>query len=306
MGGCCCGWKKADDIVEDIADSKGKVAIVTGPTTGIGLVTARVLARKGIHVILAGRQMERLEAAIKIIRKTEPYAQLTPIIIDCCSLKSVRSFVDEFVKMKLPLHYLINNAGIMACPYRESPDGFESQFATNHLGHFLLTQLLLPIMKSVSPTPARIICVASDAHIWSVVKGLKDVDNFNLKPKDYTKYGAYGNSKLANMLHALELERRLHGTNITAYSLHPGIIVTDLPRNNCCLKCVYCVCNPCFKSVDQGASTTIHCAMSPGIEKFSGMYFTNCAVARPLTAAGSDGNLAQALWELSEKMVNQE
>jgi len=300
-----CGWRSAEDASKDCGDVKGRVAIITGPTAGIGLVTAKVMASKGIHVILAGRNKARLKTAEKTIRSQFPNALLTSMELDLGSLRSVRKFASDFLQLKLPLHYLINNAGIMGIPsYTLSDDGFEVQFGTNHLGHFLLTQLLIDSMKAASPTLARIVNVSSTGHIFSVVKSSSNVENFNLEKKNYNPWSAYGNSKLGNVLLALELSKRLKGTNIMAFSLHPGAIPTELGRSNILAYAFYCLGGRLFmKTVNQGAATTLYCAFTPGLERFSGAYFDNCKLGKT-SEAGRNSQLAEALWDFSAKLVS--
>jgi len=308
MGACCCGWQTAQQVLRNAEDQKGKVAIVTGPTAGIGLETSAVLASIGIHVILAGRNRDKLEVAARAVESRSVDAKVTALQLDLSSQKSIRTFVEEFSRLKLPLHYLINNAGIMATPYSRTAEGYESQFGTNHLGHFLLTNLLLPKLQACAPTPTRIITVASLACNSHKITDQTDPVQFNLDEKNYDPFGAYGNSKLANVLHMYELARRLHGTNVTCFAVHPGVVASELGRSSCLLRCV--LSSPCAKSVSQGAATSVYLTVTPGVEQYSGAFFNNCQPQGPgcCTCCSPkpiirNGDLAQRLWDMSEKIT---
>jgi len=317
--GCICA-RSAESVVnalppssagaersEDKKDSdRCRVAIITGPTTGIGKYTAKLLFSLGFQVILAGRSEERLKRAAEEIAVAYPQLDKTKLhvlLVDTSSFESVRSFADRFLSLGLPLHLLINNAGIMAAPFSLTRDGFESQLQTNHLGHFLLTELLLPKMKETAATaPAgsvRVICVSSKAHTGA--KAL-DPNHLNWLQKDYAPFPAYARSKLCNILHARALAERLQGTGITAYSLHPGVIRTDLGRNNCGANCFYSVLGCCMLNTSQGSATTLYCALEPGLEVYSGRYFSDVrlSTASPL---GEDVQLARRLYEVSLQLV---
>eukprot|EP01012_Entosiphon_sulcatum_P010650 TRINITY_DN16274_c0_g1_i1.p1 TRINITY_DN16274_c0_g1~~TRINITY_DN16274_c0_g1_i1.p1 ORF type:complete len:309 (-),score=53.23 TRINITY_DN16274_c0_g1_i1:135-1061(-) len=298
MGGLLS--KSAERVVQESGVSashlEGKVAIVTGANTGIGLYTARVLASLGAEVILAGRNELRLSVAASSIRSAVPNAKVQPLPLDLSSLASVRRFAQAFLALEKPLHLLINNAGIMAPGYSLSVDGNELQFATNHLGHFLLTQLLLERLRQSAP--ARVVCVSSLAHQMGAV----DVDALNPSVENYNPWRQYGVTKRCNVLFAKELARQLSGTGVTAFSLHPGSIPTELGRNNVWARCYY-TCLGCFqKSISQGAATTVYCAIQPGLESLSGNYFADCAVKQP-AAQCSEAAVARQLWERSQALV---
>jgi len=282
------------------ADMKGKVAIVTGCSTGLGKHTAAVLAQQGMTVIMASRNWDRIQAAAESIRGAAVNGgSLRPMLLDTSSMNSVRKFAQEFIALKLPLHVLINNAGIMAPPFAQSVDGFESQIATNHLGPFLLAYLLLPVLKASAPS--RIIDLSSSLHKRSPAFSISALSP---TAETYNGLQQYNLSKLANVLHVRELAKRIAGTGVTAYSVHPGVIRTELGRSNCLLNgCVCCFqCCPCFKSVPRGTATTIYCAVQPGIEKFSGHYFEDCHDSPP-SQAGENDAFAASLWVASEKMI---
>jgi WW domain-containing oxidoreductase len=291
---------------EKKSSDRRRVAIVTGPTTGIGKQTAKFLFSLGFEVVLAGRSEERLKSTAEAISLAYPQLDKTKLhvlVLDTSSLESVRAFVDRFLSLGLPLHLLINNAGIMAAPFTLTRDGFELQLQTNHLGHFLLTELLLPKMKETAATaPAgsvRVVIVSSAAH-----RGAKalDPDHLNWQEKDYSPFLAYARSKLCNVLHARALAERLQGSGVTAYSLHPGVIPTDLGRNNCCVNCFYLLLGCCMLNTSQGSATTLYCALEPGLEVYSGRYFSDVrlATASPL---GEDAQLAMRLYDVSLQLV---
>jgi len=208
---------------KDIPDQKGKVVIVTGGNSGIGYEAALALSGRNADVILAVRSADKGEEAASQIRQLYPQAQIAVMALNLADLKSVRAFAESFLASHDRLDILINNAGVMALPARKTVDGFEMQFGTNHLGHFALTGLLLPALKK---TPgARIVTVSSGVH----VSGDIHFDDLQWEKK-YDRWGAYAQSKLANLLFAYELQRRFAGTGINAISVscHPGYAATNL------------------------------------------------------------------------------
>ncbi|PPR83003.1 hypothetical protein GOBAR_AA37714 [Gossypium barbadense] len=223
----------AQEVTEGI-DGTNLTALVTGGASGIGLETSRVLALRGVHVIIGARNMKAAnEAKNKIVREN-PRARIDVLELDLCSTNSIRSFADNFIALHLPLNILINNAGIMFCPFQLSQDGLEVQFATNHI-HFLLTNLLLDTMKNTvkaTGIQGRVVNLSSIAHHYCYKKGIR-FHKINDK-QGYSEKRAYGQSKLANILHANELSRRLQeeGVNITVNSVHPGLIMTPLFRHS--------------------------------------------------------------------------
>ncbi|CAN6462465.1 unnamed protein product [Victoria cruziana] len=222
----------AEEVTKEV-DRSGLVAIVTGASSGIGTETTRVLALRGVHVFMAVRNMGAGKNVKDAIIKDNPTAKIDVMELDLTSKASVRKFASEYMSLNLPLNILINNAGIMATPHLLSEDGIELQFATNHVGHFLLTDLLLEKMKTTAQKcniEGRIVNVSSEAHRLTYKEGIR-FGKINDK-SGYGSWGAYGQSKLANILHAAELSRLLkeEGANITANSLHPGVIATKLLR----------------------------------------------------------------------------
>ncbi|XP_056104786.1 retinol dehydrogenase 12 isoform X2 [Rhinichthys klamathensis goyatoka] len=195
------------------------------------------------------------------------------------------------------VNILINNAGIMMCPYSKTADGFEMQFGVNHLGHFLLTYLLLDLLKK--STPSRIINVASVAHTWDSIH----LDDINSE-KGYSPRRAYGQSKLANILCTRSLAKRLQGSGVTVYSLHPGVVQSELFRNlSKPVQIAVKVFSPFTKTTIQGAQTTIYCAVEPELDNESGGYYSDCGPAQ-CSREASDDEMAQKLWELSCQMLS--
>jgi len=281
-------------------DLQGKVAIITGSNTGIGIITAKELARMGAHVIVAGRNTQKCEEAVQSIKKeVGDTANVEFIPLDLASLKSVREFAGTFKAKNLPLHILVNNAGVMALPTRETTeDGFEMQMGVNHLGHFLLTNLLLDVIKSSAP--ARIVNLSSAGHAFGGI----DFDNFMLE-KNYGAWKAYGNSKLANILFTKELAQRLDGTSIEVNAVHPGYVATELSKNigGSFGSFIRGFSDRVFaKSPEDGAKTSIYVAVNPELKGVTAKYFADCAEKTP-SAAARNMEDAKKLWEVSEKLT---
>jgi len=212
---------------DDIPDQTGRVAVVTGANTGIGFETARILAAKGAHVVLTYRDKGKGEAALDRIRAGQPAGAVTGAELDLADLDSVTAFADAYRADHDRLDLLINNAGVMAPPLGRTRQGFELQFGTNHLGHFALTGELLPLLDAAPA--ARVVTVSSLAH-WT---GGVDVDDLNWRQRRYRPWAAYGQSKLANLLFTLELQRRLTeaGSTVRAVAAHPGLTSTEIGRH---------------------------------------------------------------------------
>ncbi|XP_074574201.1 short-chain dehydrogenase TIC 32 B, chloroplastic-like [Curcuma longa] len=296
----------AEQVTEGI-DASALTVVITGGSSGIGAETARVLALRGAHVIIGARNLEAANAVKQSILESTPSARIDIIQIELSSLKSVRAFADKFLAMDLPINILINNAGVMYCPFQLSEDGIEMQFATNHLGHFLLTNLLLDKLKSTAEKTGiegRIVNLSSIAHIGPYSEGIM-FDKLNDK-KAYNDKSAYGQSKLANILHSNELARRLkeEGANVTANSVHPGLIRTNLGRHApvflTVLRTVTCIL---WKSIPQGAATTCYVALHPSLKGVSGKYFADSNEEKP-TAKARDAALAKKLWDFSQELVD--
>ncbi|XP_016132385.1 retinol dehydrogenase 14-like [Sinocyclocheilus grahami] len=244
---------------------RGKTIIVTGANSGIGKATAAELLRCQGRVIMACRDRERAEKAVQEIQQEAGTEQgeLVIKLLDLASLKSVRIFCEEIMKEESRIDILINNAGIYQCPYTKSEDGFEIQFAVNHLGHFLLTNLLLDLLKRSAPS--RIIVVSSKLYKYGEI----NVDDLNSE-QSYDKAFAYARSKLANLLFTLELSHRLEETGVTVNALTPGIVQTNLGRHvhiPVLVKPLFNLASRAFfKSPEEGAQTSIYLACSPDVE----------------------------------------
>lgn len=199
----------------------GKVVVITGANSGIGKETAIDLARRGGKVYIACRDVKRGEDALKEIMEKSESNDVHFLQLDLASMDSIREFCKKFHELECQLHILINNAGIMACPKATTKDGFEIQLGTNHLGHFLLTNLLLDLLKAAAPS--RVVVVSSILHRIGRIKK----DDLNSE-KSYWKWFVYGQSKLANILFTRELAKRLEGTKVTANCLHPGLKILEV------------------------------------------------------------------------------
>ena len=277
---------------------KGKTAVITGANTGIGKETAVDLAKRGARVIIGCRNMEKGKAALQEVQERSGSKDVVIDKLDLASLASVRKFADTILKNESRLDILINNAGVMACDYQKTEDGFEMQFGTNHLGHFLLTMLLLDRLKRSAPS--RIINVSSSAHAMGSQKINFDDIHFE---KSYGRWGAYFNSKLANVLFTRELSKRLEGTHVTVNALHPGVVSTELQRHMFLSSpLAYPIRWYLFKTAEQGAQTTVYCAVSEEMEGISGKYLADCAFKEPCKGA-QDDDAAKKLWDLSLKLV---
>jgi NAD(P)-dependent dehydrogenase (short-subunit alcohol dehydrogenase family) len=292
---------------DQISDQSGRVAVVTGANSGLGLVTARELARAGAHVVLACRNTEKGAAALSDMQSTLPDASVEVAALDLAKLASVRDFAEQFRAQHDRLDLLINNAGIMAAPRNLSEDGFELQFGTNHLGHFALTGLLIDAMEGRDD--ARVVTVSSGAHRMGQI----DFDNLRAERR-YSRWRAYGRSKLANLLFALELNRRLRAANSSIRSLaaHPGYAATNLQSAAPPMldRVVMFVTNRLLaQSVDMGALPILYAATQPGVE--GGIFVGPDGFAEqrgyPKPVAPSrtarDEALAKRLWEVSEELT---
>ena len=279
----------------------GKTVVITGGNTGIGKETAVDLARRGARVIIGCRNLLKGKEALNEIKERSGNSNVFLEELDLASLKSVRTFADKILNRESRLDVLINNAGVMMCPYQKTEDGFEMQFGTNHLGHFLLTMLLLDRLKRSQPS--RIINVSSSAHRMGSDKiNFADI-NFE---KSYDRWAAYYNSKLANVLFTRELSKRLEGTHVTVNALHPGVVTTELQRHMFLSSSLfYPIRWYMFKTAEQGAQTSIYCAVSEEMEGVSGKYLRDCAIVKESKGA-QDDEAAKKLWDLSMNMVGLE
>ncbi|XP_070697868.1 dehydrogenase/reductase SDR family member 13-like isoform X2 [Pempheris klunzingeri] len=271
----------------------GKTVIITGGNTGIGKATALHLARKGARVILACRNRDKAESTMAEIQQETGSTDMLYLQLDLASLKSIRRFAETFLKTESRLDLLINNAGVVADGRTE--DGFGIEFGVNHLGHFLLTRLLLDRLKEVGG--GRVVTLASMAYRWGHI-------DFNVSTQySWQFFQAYCSSKLCNVLFTYELAKRLRGTNVTCYSVHPGVVRTELSRHVSLWQKVFIepVARLLFLDPEAGAQTSLHCALQEGIEPLSGRYFSCCAV-QDVCARGRDDAVARRLWEVSEEL----
>ncbi|KAK8963878.1 hypothetical protein KSP40_PGU008621 [Platanthera guangdongensis] len=299
-------WYSTAEEVTRGLDGSGLTAIVTGASSGIGVETTRVLALHGVHVVMAVRNLSLGDGVKEAILKEKPSAKVDVMELNLASMESVRKFAYEYISRKLPLNLLINNAGVMATPFMLTQDGIELQFGTNHVGHFLLTHLLLENMKDTardSKIEGKIINVSSEGHRFAYKEGIP-FDKINVQ-SEYGSIGAYAQSKLANILHANELTRHFKedGVNITANSLHPGSISTNLLRYHSYFEYGARTIGKLFmKNIQQGAATTCYVALHPDVKGVSGKYFNNSNIAEPSSKA-KDAELAQKLWDFSLELI---
>lgn len=300
-------------------DLSGTRYVVTGANSGIGWVTAAQLAKQGAEVIMACRRTADAEARVAELLATHPDAKLVPLELDLGSLASVRAFADAFLARFDRLDGLINNAGVMNTAEGKTVDGFETQLGINHVGHFLLTELLLDVLKRSAP--ARVVIVSSCYHDVAMGrKGELHLDDLHFERRPYDGWAAYAQSKLANVLHARGLAQRLEGTGVTAVSLHPGWVRTNLARNSMPLWVQNYLLRPVLGLMGMvepwvGAQTTLHCTLDPRVPGHAGAFFSQVGIYRDKAAkAGGwplrspnpqahDDALVEALWERTEAMV---
>nr|XP_032820950.1 retinol dehydrogenase 14-like [Petromyzon marinus] len=280
---------------------RGKTVVVTGANCGLGRATTLALARLGARVILAVRDSARgEEAAVELRRELgSEEAELVVRELDLASLASVRRFCARLEREEERLDVLVNNAGVFRCPYALTEDGFETQFGVNHLGHFLLTALLLPLLGRSAPS--RVVVVSSALY----KQGRINFDDL-ASERSYDPAAAYGRSKLANVMFARELARRLRGQGVTANALHPGVVRTNLGRHVSMPALARPLFNllawAAFRTPEQGARTAVFLAASPDVADVSGAYFGDCRQEELLPVATDDA-VAAKLWEVSERLV---
>jgi NAD(P)-dependent dehydrogenase (short-subunit alcohol dehydrogenase family) len=271
---------------------QGRTVVITGGNSGIGLVAARELARQGAALVLACRDTDKTAAALESINAVAA----TPAInvpVDLASLESVRRLAAELLARCPRIDVLINNAGLFPSSQERTADGFEMQFGVNHLSHFLLTALLRD--RLVATKDARVVTVSSMLH----KRGRMDFESFRGVPK-YSANAAYAQSKLANVLFALALARRLEGTGVTSNVLHPGGVATDITRDLPWL--VRKLIGFVFISPEMGAKTTLMLATDPALAGVSGAYFDQCKRA-DVAALVNDTALQDRLWQVSADLV---
>lgn len=286
-----------DDVIQGI-DLRGKTAVVTGASSGLGLQTVATLVGAGAEVVAAVRDPAALQ-------QTEP---ADVVALDLASLDSVRTAAAQIAERRPHIDILVNNAGVMFTPHRTTAEGFELQFGVNHLGHFLLTTSLLPqlLTAAAASGDARVVTLSSAAHMrWTIA-----LDDINFEQRGYDTFAAYGQAKTANILMTVELHRRFGGAGITALAVHPGTCQTNLGRylDRATFKTLYDMGPATFapenmKSVAQAAATTVWAATAPELIAHGGAYLADCQIATAAPAA-TDGVAAQRLWQLSRQWVN--
>ncbi len=273
------------------------VCIITGATSGIGLETARAVAEAGHEVVLACRNPDRAEAARASIARQAGNRDIHVVICDLASLESVRRCAGEILERFPRIHVLINNAGTMLRHHRTSPEGLELTFATNYLGPWLLTRLLLGrLLQSI---PARIVNVASAAHRSG---SLEVADLQSAAPASFSTMGTYARSKLGNVMATLSLAEHLHGTGVTANCLHPGVVATNITGEaGTLLRLGMKLAAPFMRDRVQGAATTVRLALDPSLAEVSGTYFDARCRPSPPAATAADPQARQALWRWSSR-----
>jgi NAD(P)-dependent dehydrogenase (short-subunit alcohol dehydrogenase family) len=277
------------------SDRSGRVGVVTGASSGIGLYTALGLARAGLRVVMTGRSRERTAAARDFVTAQVNDAQVEIALADFASLAAVRRLAGEILARHDRLDLLVNNAGLFAPNYRLSEDGFEMTFAVNHLAPFLLTNLLLDRLKASAP--ARIITVASRAH-----RGQRIDLAAITGSRDWSMMKAYGRSKLCNILFTRDLARRLDGTGVVAACLHPGVVATGIAQHGGFVELGWRLAKPFMISPEKGAETSLFLATVANPTPFNGGYVVGKHLEQPDPAARDDG-MAQRLWEESARLV---
>ena len=282
----------AEDVTEGL-DLSGRTILLTGCNSGIGKETLRVLAKRGAHVIAAARTLEKAQAACN-----EVGGETTPVACELSEPASVQACAAQVIALGRPLDAIICNAGIMALPTLNQKFGYELQFFTNHIGHFMLVTSLLDSLAA----QGRVVMVSSDAHHRAPREGIQ-FDNLTGE-REYGALANYGQSKLANLLFANHLAKRLEGTGKTANSLHPGVIHTNLARSmNPIAKGALAIAAPLvLKSVAEGAATQCYLAVHPNVEGVAGKYFSDCNVGKS-SRHGRDVEMAAKLWEVSEQIA---
>jgi NAD(P)-dependent dehydrogenase (short-subunit alcohol dehydrogenase family) len=299
-----------DEVIAGV-DLRGKTAVVTGASAGLGIETVKTLAGAGARVVMVARDPARLEAAVDAVRQQHADAALETRLMDLADLASIRAAADDLRQRFPAIHILINNAGVMACPFERTRDGFELQFGTNHLGHFLLSCLLAPALLAAAP--ARVVTLSSAGHKFAGI----DFEDPNYQHRDYEKWQAYGQSKTANALFSVALNKRLSGRGVTANAVHPGMIVTELGRHLDrsdieSLQSRASEQQQQFKSIPAGAATSVWAATSPDLDGRGGLYLEDCQVGQEEQGESSgyteyalEPRAAEALWRLSEELVGE-
>ena len=293
-------------------DLTGKTVLITGASSGIGFEAARALLSAHAEVILAVRDLAKGESAARTLQAANPAAQIHVLVLNLGSLASVRQAADQFLARWTKLDLLINNAGIMATPQGYTPDGFEQQFGTNYLGHYLLTRLLLPALQKAAP--ARVVSLSSSGHRFSDIH----FDDIQYHHRPYEKWEAYAQSKTADALLAVALTHYASDQGVTANAVHPGGIRSGLQQhltqeemNALGWYDEAGNLNPLFKTPEQGASTTVWASVGHELIGIGGLYLEDCQEASPCEPGANRGYMpyalnpdhAEQLWKLSQNLV---
>jgi NAD(P)-dependent dehydrogenase (short-subunit alcohol dehydrogenase family) len=303
----------ADEVLDGI-DLTGKRILITGASAGLGVETTRALAAHGASVTMAVRDLTKGAAAMEGVLEGVPQADLDLRQLDLADLSSVRTFAHGFLEDHDVLHVLIGNAGVMACPEGRTVDGFELQFGTNHLGHFLLVDLLTPAL--VAAGGARVVLLSSAGHRLADV----DLDDPSFERTPYDAWTGYGRSKTANILCAVGVDQRLRDQGVRAYAVHPGRIPTELGRHltdetltQMAERTKQTTASVGWKTVEQGAATSVYAATAPELDGEGGVYLEDChiadlvdddpAISGGVRAYALDPARADALWDLSERLT---
>ena len=303
-----------DDVLAGV-DLAGKVAVVTGATSGIGVETARALAGKGALVVIIARDRAKADAGAAMLAAALPGGKFDSAVMDLGSLASVRACAADLLARYPKIDLVINNAGVMNTPFGRTEDGFETQFGVDHLGHFVFANLLAPAL--IAAAPSRVVCLSSAAHLRGDILW----DDVNWETTPYEKFRSYSQAKTANALYALALDRRLSGKGVHAYSVHPGVISTNLSRYMTTedreammarAKTTSGASLMRYKTVEQGAASACWAATAPELAAHGGVYIEDNHVAGPpkptgggVQAYATDPAAADRLWAISEKMVGQ-
>jgi retinol dehydrogenase 12 len=276
---------------------KGKVCLITGATNGIGLETARALAKMGAKVVIVGRNPSKTEGVVAELKAQTGNDHIESILGDLSLMAHVRRIADEFKAKYDRLDVLVNNAGAIFTKKEMTSEGYEMTFALNHLSYFLLTNLLLDVL--IDSAPARIVNVSSDAHRFGGIQ----FDNLQGEKK-YRGMQIYSQSKLMNVLFTKELARRLEGTGVTANVLHPGLVGSGFGLNNSgFLNALFKLVRPFSITSEQGARSSIYLASSPEAANITGRYFNDKAQMVEPAAAANDRENQRRLWEISEQIT---
>jgi NAD(P)-dependent dehydrogenase (short-subunit alcohol dehydrogenase family) len=286
-------------VVEGI-DLSGKVCVITGASSGLGRESGRALAAAGAHVVLTARNPDALADTAQWIGAQVPDARTSTVPLDLTALAGIRAAASTIRDIAPAIHVLMNNAGVMFTQFGRTQDGFEIQIGTNHFGHFELTRLLVPQLGAAGS--ARIVTLSSGGHVMGDV----DFDDPNWERREYDKFGAYGASKTANILHAMEADRRLRGLGIRAYAVHPGTVATSLARymsrSDFSRLRQHADGLLDFVMPEHGAATQVWAAVSPELADQGALYLEDCGVSEAVAPYTRDQQRAADWWELSEKL----